>query len=143
MRNTALKTTMAAAAIMLMLTGCGSDEDANETTQITTTQTVTTQAETTQIETTQSGTKQSATTQTATTQAESSGQTTENMDTESQTTDDDAWKVEFEKSLMEDYGVAPDHYEYLGDDLYQVYVEIDGNVVPYVVVNSVTGDYHG
>ena len=27
--------------------------------------------------------------------------------------------------------------------VYQVYVEIDGKVVPYVAVDSATGDYHG
>ena len=56
---------------------------------------------------------------------------------------DDAWKVEFEKSLLENYGVTPDHYEDLGNGVYQVYVEIDGKVVPYVAVDSATGDYHG
>ena len=68
---------------------------------------------------------------------------------ESSTTDadtsanDEAWKTEFEKSLLENYGVTPDHYEDLGDGVYQVYVEIDGKVVPYVAVDSATGDYHG
>ena len=56
---------------------------------------------------------------------------------------DEAWKTEFEKSLLENYGVTPDHYEDLGDGVYQVYVEIDGKVVPYVAVDSATGDYHG
>ena len=56
---------------------------------------------------------------------------------------DDAWKVEFEKSLLENYGVTPDHYEDLGNGIYQVYVEIDGKVVPYVAVDSATGNYHG
>ena len=56
---------------------------------------------------------------------------------------DEAWKTEFEKSLLENYGVTPDHYENLGDGVYQVYVEIDGKVVPYVAVDSATGDYHG
>ena len=56
---------------------------------------------------------------------------------------DEAWKTEFEKSLQENYGVTPDHYEDLGDGVYQVYVEIDGKVVPYVAVDSATGDYHG
>lgn len=58
-------------------------------------------------------------------------------------TDADAWKVEFEQSLLDNYGVVPDHYEYLEDGVYQVYVEINGNVIPYVVVDSATGDYHG
>lgn len=56
---------------------------------------------------------------------------------------DDAWKAEFEKSLLENYGVKPDHYEELENGVYQVYVEIDGKVVPYVAVDSATGDYHG
>ena len=45
--------------------------------------------------------------------------------------------------MGENYGVVPDHYEDLGDGVYQVYVEIDGKVVPYVAVDSATGDYHG
>ena len=56
---------------------------------------------------------------------------------------DEAWKTEFEESLLENYGVTPDHYEDLGDGVYQVYVEIDGKIVPYVAVDSATGDYHG
>lgn len=53
------------------------------------------------------------------------------------------WKAEFEQSLLENYGVTPDHYEDLGNGIYQVYVQIDGKVVPYVTVDSATGDYHG
>ena len=48
-----------------------------------------------------------------------------------------------EKSLLENYGVTPYHYEDLGDGVYQVYVEIDGEIVPFVTVDSATGDYHG
>ena len=65
---------------------------------------------------------------------------TEDADTSA---NDEAWKKEFEKSLLENHGVTPDHYEDLGDGVYQVYVEIDGKVVPYVAVDSATGDYHG
>ena len=58
--------------------------------------------------------------------------------------DDAAWDVAgFEKSLLENYGVTPHHYEDLGDGVYQVYVEIDGEIVPFVAVDSATGDYHG
>ena len=58
--------------------------------------------------------------------------------------DDAAWDVAgFEKSLLENYGVTPHHYEDLGDGVYQVYVEIDGKIVPFVAVDSATGDYHG
>lgn len=56
---------------------------------------------------------------------------------------DDSWKEEFEKTLYEEYGVVPDHYEYIGNDVYQVYVKIDGKIVPYVAVNWKTGDFHG
>ena len=70
--------------------------------------------------------------------------TNENPTAEADTSaNDEAWKTEFEKSLLENYGVTPDHYEDLGDGVYQVYVEIDDKVVPYVAVGSATGDYHG
>lgn len=70
--------------------------------------------------------------------------TNENPTAEADTSaNDEAWKKEFEKSLLENYGVTPDHYEDLGDSVYQVYVEIDGKVIPYVTVDSATGDYHG
>ena len=58
-------------------------------------------------------------------------------------TDQEAWKIAFEQSLFENYGAKPHHYEDLGDGVYQVYVEIDGKIVPYVAVDSKTGDYHG
>lgn len=58
-------------------------------------------------------------------------------------TDEDAWKADFEQSLFDNYGVAPDHYEDLGDGIYQVYVEMNGKIVPFVAVDSATGDYHG
>ena len=63
--------------------------------------------------------------------------------TDEDTAADDSWKVEFEKNLLDSYSVKPDHYEELENGVYQVYVEIDGKIVPYVVVDSVTGDYHG
>ena len=55
----------------------------------------------------------------------------------------EAWKIEFERSLLENYGMTPEYYEDLGDGIYQVYVRIDGKLVPYVTVDSATGDYHG
>ncbi len=63
--------------------------------------------------------------------------------TDEDTVADDSWKVEFEKSLLDNYGVKPDHYEELENGVYQVYVEIDGKIIPYVAVDSATGDYHG
>ena len=59
-----------------------------------------------------------------------------------QAADDDSWKASFEQSLLNNYGVTPDHYEELDDGIYHVYVNINGQTVPYVVVNSATGDYH-
>lgn len=53
------------------------------------------------------------------------------------------WKELFEKDLMSAYSKTPDHYEDLGNGIFQVYVEIDGKVVPFVTVNSRTGWYHG
>lgn len=62
---------------------------------------------------------------------------------ESSAPSDESWKADFEKSLWENYNVTPEYYEDLGDGVYQVYVKIDGKVVPYVAVDSATGDYHG
>lgn len=55
----------------------------------------------------------------------------------------DAWKTEFEADLKERYGVEVDHYEFIGGTSYQVYVKINGQIVPYVCVDSATGNYHG
>lgn len=57
--------------------------------------------------------------------------------------EDDAWKENFEKHLLEDYGVIPEYYEDLGDGIYQVYVKMGDKVVPFVTVDSATGNYHG
>ena len=87
------------------------------------------------------------TTQPETTQAPTIKETTPAVETvptaETTASTEEAWKIEFEKSLLENYGVKPDHYEELENGVYQVYVEIDGKVVPYVAVDSTTGDYHG
>ena len=74
---------------------------------------------------------------------DSSGSETEPAEKDASSAADEAWTQAFEESLWENYGVVPDHYEDLGDGVYQVYVEIDGKVVPYVAVDSATGDYHG
>ena len=62
---------------------------------------------------------------------------------ESSASSDESWKIDFEKSLWENYNVTPEYYEDLGDGIYQVYVKMDGKTVPYVCVDSATGDYHG
>ena len=74
---------------------------------------------------------------------DSSGSETEPAEKDASSAADEAWKQAFEESLWENYGVVPDHYEDLGDGVYQVYVEIDGKLVPFVTVDSATGDYHG
>ena len=51
------------------------------------------------------------------------------------------WKADLEKSLFDNYGVVPKYYEDLGDGIYQVYVEVGGEVEPLVTVDSATGDY--
>ena len=87
------------------------------------------------------------TTQPETTQAPTIKETTPAVETvptaETTASTEEAWKIEFEKSLLENYGVTPEYYEDLDNGIYQVYVNIDGKVVPYVVVDSATGDYHG
>ena len=45
--------------------------------------------------------------------------------------------------LISKYGVIPEYYEDLGDGIYQVYVEVGGEVVPFGTVDSATGEYHG
>ena len=56
---------------------------------------------------------------------------------------EEAWKEGFEERLFNNFGVIPEYYEDLGDGIYQVYVEVGGEVVPFVTVDSATGDYHG
>lgn len=58
-------------------------------------------------------------------------------------TQDESWKAALAEDLSEKYGVLPEYYEDLGDGIYQVYVEVGGELVPFVTVNSATGDYHG
>ena len=58
-------------------------------------------------------------------------------------TEDEPWKAALAEDLFQKYGVVPEYYEDLGNGIYQVYVEIGGELVPFVAVNSATGDYHG
>lgn len=119
--------TILVAVLLLTFAGCekGRVNDAPTQTILTTQQT--TQPETTQAPTIKETTPAVETVPTAETTAST----------------EEAWKIEFEKSLLENYGVTPEYYEDLGNGIYQVYVNIDGKVVPYVVVDSATGDYHG
>lgn len=58
-------------------------------------------------------------------------------------TEDEPWKVTLAEDLFQQYGVLPEYYEHLGDGIYQVYVEVGGEIIPFVMVDSATGDYHG
>lgn len=122
MKQKSLIATVLALALLIALTACGKTQLIEQTQQ-------------TDIPTEQTGETKPAVSPTT-------EETSINTDT-TEETDADAWKIEFEQSLFDNYGVAPDHYEDLGDGIYQVYVEIDGKVIPYVAVDSVTGDYHG
>ena len=57
--------------------------------------------------------------------------------------EEEPWKTALAEDLFEKYGVLPEYYEDLGDGIYQVYVEVGGEIVPFVTVDSATGDYHG
>ena len=62
---------------------------------------------------------------------------------EEESPEDEPWKTALAEDLFEQYGVLPEYYEDLGDGIYQVYVEVGGEIVPFVTVDSATGDYHG
>lgn len=62
---------------------------------------------------------------------------------EEEAPEEEPWKAALAEDLFEKYGVLPEYYEDLGDGIYQVYVEVGGEVVPFVTVDSATGDYHG
>lgn len=64
-------------------------------------------------------------------------------DTPTPTPTGDAWKAKFEADLKERYGVEVDHYEFIGGTSYQAYVRINDEIVPYVCIDSATGNYHG
>lgn len=55
----------------------------------------------------------------------------------------DNWQELFEKNLYDSYGYNVSRLEDLGGGLYQAYVIVDGQEVPYVSVNSRTGYFHG
>lgn len=69
--------------------------------------------------------------------------TPKSTDTPTPTPTGDAWKAEFEADLRKNYGVEVDHYEFIGGTSYQAYVRINGEIVPYVCIDSATGNYHG
>ena len=146
-------------AMLLVLAGCSNVNDKNTTDiiqvsseMVTTTEaatevTATPESETTTEKITESNTPDSTLQSEGSNTGKTEPAATESQTTESQSQEgepsDDSWKEAFEKTLYEEYGVVPDHYEYIGNDVYQVYVKIDGKIVPYVAVNWKTGDFHG
>ena len=156
MRN---KTWILCTAMVVTLAGCSNVSDNNTTdiiqvssetvttTEATTEVTTTTENETTTESVTESNTADSTLQSEGSNTGKTEPAATEAKTTESQSQEgepsDDSWKEEFEKTLYEEYGVVPDHYEYIGNDVYQVYVKIDDKIVPYVAVNWKTGDFHG
>lgn len=130
-------TIMLAAILLFAMTAC--DKKQTSTTSNPTVQ------QTNQNDSTTSADKDSSTHKNEA--SESKSDTADSDETSSSNSDeasaDDEWKVELEKRLFEEYGLIPEYYEDLGNGIYQVYVEIDGNVIPFVTVDSATGDYHG
>ncbi len=53
------------------------------------------------------------------------------------------WEQLFKKDLYDTYSEEVVKVEYLEGDLYQAYVNKDGSEVPFVVVSSRTGYFHG
>ena len=146
------------AVMVVTLAGCSNVSDTNTTdiiqvssemvttTEATTEVTTTTENAATTESVTESNTGnsilQSGTSNTGKTEPTTQANTAEVQTTEVQLQEGEPTK-DFEKTLYEEYGVVPDHYEYIGNDVYQVYVEINGEIVPYVAVNWKTGDFHG
>lgn len=131
MKNKYFSAAMLMAALMLALTACGKPvSDPAQTTPET-------QAETTPAASGDSDFTTPAQT-TFTTPAQSNPATSGE-----ETVQEAPWQKALAESLMENYGVLPKNYEDLGDGYYLVYVEIGGQTVPFVTVNSATGEYHG
>ena len=61
---------------------------------------------------------------------------------EDEASEEEPWKSELAEDLFETYGVLPEYYEDQGDGIYLVYVEVGGEVIPFVTVDSATGEYH-
>lgn len=51
------------------------------------------------------------------------------------------WHTALAEELLEKYGVLPEYYEDLGDGTCQVYVEVGGEVMPFAILNTATGEY--
>ena len=138
-------------AMVVALAGCSnvSDNNTTDSIQVSSETVTTTEAATEVTTTTENETTTKSVTESnnpdSTLQSEGSNTgKTEPAATEAKTTESQSQEGEpSDDSLYEEYGVVPDHYEYIGNDVYQVYVKIDDKIVPYVAVNWKTGDFHG
>ena len=54
----------------------------------------------------------------------------------------ESWMQTLAEELFEKYGVLPEYHEDLGNGLYQVYVEVGGEILPFGTVNAATGEFH-
>ena len=149
MKINTLFSVILAAALLLSLTACGTTQSPEPSENM---------GSATQ-QTEQRGDEETATTEAVTTGGEETGETeaaptnveeateeaTEEVTEEvtEEATEEEPWKTALAEELFEKYGVIPDHYEDLGDGIYQVYVEVGGEIVPFVTVDSATGEYHG
>ena len=86
----------------------------------------------------QTGTQSEKETLKSTTSEEPSSEEESFQDT---TTEDETWKADLERFLLETYGVIPERYENLGNGIYRVYVEVGGEVMAFGTVNSATGEF--
>lgn len=55
--------------------------------------------------------------------------------------EDAPWQEALADELLETYGVLPEYYEDLGDGTCRVYVEVGGEVMPFAIFNTATGEY--
>ena len=133
MKYNTLFAVILAAVLLLSLTACGTTQSP---------------ATSENMGSTTQQTKQRSDEETATTGAAATGEE-ETTETEAAPTgveevsEEEPWKTALAEELFEKYGVIPEHYEDLGDGIYQVYVEVGGESVPFVTVDSATGEYHG
>ena len=63
-------------------------------------------------------------------------------ETESETLPEYAAESDF-SGVLDVSGDWKSAYENLGNGIYEVYVEKDGKVIPYAILDSETGEYHG
>lgn len=159
MKYNTLFAVILAAVLLLSLTACGTtqspatSENMGSTTQQTEQrsdeETSTTEAaatgeeKTTEMEAAPTGVEEAPETEAASNGEEETAETEATPTGAEEVSEEEPWKTALAEELFEKYGVIPEYYEDLGDGIYQVYVEVGGEVVPFVTVDSATGEYHG